>query len=292
MLAIVIPYYKIDFFQETLQSLADQSCQDFTVYIGNDNSPVDPTVVLEQFKDKLQIKYQKFETNLGKIALTHHWQRCLNSVQNAQWVMILGDDDVLETNVVDEFYSNLHKIETQNCKVVRFASQKITAHNDAVSDVYKHPLLEKATDFLVRKHLGETRSSLSEYIFHFETLQQVKFKNFPLAWHSDVVAVLEVSNFNTIYSINNALVKIRISSLSISGSETFSAQKRKANVQYALFLLNHVNYFSPHEFEILKIAENTYLNNKKALLLVLKIKVYYILHCQWNNWFNFLKKIV
>lgn len=41
MLAIVIPYYKLTFFEETLQSLANQSDKRFKVYIGDDASPED-----------------------------------------------------------------------------------------------------------------------------------------------------------------------------------------------------------------------------------------------------------
>jgi hypothetical protein len=38
MLAIVIPYYKIRFFEATLQSVAIQTDKRFKVYIGNDAS--------------------------------------------------------------------------------------------------------------------------------------------------------------------------------------------------------------------------------------------------------------
>ena len=42
MLAIVIPYYKIIFFEKTLESLAQQTDKRFRVYIGDDASPDSP----------------------------------------------------------------------------------------------------------------------------------------------------------------------------------------------------------------------------------------------------------
>jgi hypothetical protein len=39
MLAIIIPYYKLCFFEENLQSLAAQTDKRFKVYIGDDASP-------------------------------------------------------------------------------------------------------------------------------------------------------------------------------------------------------------------------------------------------------------
>jgi glycosyltransferase involved in cell wall biosynthesis len=38
-LAIIIPAYKITFLDEALNSIANQTCLDFTVYIGDDASP-------------------------------------------------------------------------------------------------------------------------------------------------------------------------------------------------------------------------------------------------------------
>ena len=42
MLAIVIPYYKYTFFEETLLSLQNQTNKKFNVYIGDDASPENP----------------------------------------------------------------------------------------------------------------------------------------------------------------------------------------------------------------------------------------------------------
>ena len=47
MLAIIIPYYKLTFFEDTLESLANQTDKLFKVYIGDDASPENPTDLLE-----------------------------------------------------------------------------------------------------------------------------------------------------------------------------------------------------------------------------------------------------
>ena len=52
MLAIVIPYYKLTFFEATLNSLANQTDQRFKVYIGDDASKEDTTIILEKYKGK------------------------------------------------------------------------------------------------------------------------------------------------------------------------------------------------------------------------------------------------
>ena len=56
MLAIVIPYYKIRFFEATLISLALQTDKRFKVYIGNDAGNEDPSRLLEQFKNQFDFE--------------------------------------------------------------------------------------------------------------------------------------------------------------------------------------------------------------------------------------------
>ena len=64
-LAIVIPYYKIDFFEETLKSIASQSDKHFTLYIGNDASPNDPLPLIKQYFEEEDYHYFDYENNLG-----------------------------------------------------------------------------------------------------------------------------------------------------------------------------------------------------------------------------------
>lgn len=55
MLSIVIPYYKITFFDQTLKSLATQTDKRFKVYIGDDASPEPPIDLLENYKGNLTL---------------------------------------------------------------------------------------------------------------------------------------------------------------------------------------------------------------------------------------------
>ena len=73
MLAIVIPYYKINFFEKTLSSLAQQTDQRFQVYIGDDESPVPPTELLEKYQGKFSFTYKRFKDNLGSVSLVKQW---------------------------------------------------------------------------------------------------------------------------------------------------------------------------------------------------------------------------
>ena len=262
MIAIVIPYYKIEFFEKTLKSLKQQSDKRFKVFIGNDSSPQKPFLVLEKYKNDLDFKYHLFEQNLGGLSLVKQWERCLNLVEDEEWIMILGDDDFLNENAVESFYKNLEDINKNEVNVVRFATTIIDQNDVVISKKHEHPVLETGQDFLARKFSKKTRSSLSEYVFKRCKIENIKFKELPFAWHSDDLAVLEFSIPNFIYSINEAQVLVRVSNLSITGDSGSNNQKNWATFEFCEILFkNHDLLFTKFQKKvILKKLEVAFLN--------------------------------
>lgn len=227
MLAIIIPYFKINFFEKTLESLAQQTDKRFQVYIGDDASPVPPIELLEKYQGKFNFTYKKFNDNLGSISLVKQWERCIAMMQEEEWFMILGDDDVLGDNVVEAFYGNLSKIE-QTSHVVRFSSVLINEKDECISKVYQHPQLENAIESYIKKLNGVVRGSLSEYIFRKESYNKFGFKNYALAWSTDDRAVIDFTDNTEVFSLNGALVSVRMSPLNISSNSNDKNLKQKA----------------------------------------------------------------
>lgn len=292
MLAIVIPYYKIRFFKATLQSLALQTDKRFKVYIGNDASNEDPTQILEQFQNQFDFEYQYYDTNVGSISLTQQWERCIAQVQEEDWLMILGDDDTIDSNCVGLFYQNRDLIESKNCKVIRYATQVIDQNDLALSGIHTHPKYENSTDFLMRKFKGGTRSSLSEFIFNKDALLDVKFKNFPLAWFSDILAVLQVSNFGLIYTINEAVVQFRLSGDNITSRADNLVLKNEATFEFFYYLIKEKSiFFNDEEITILKYKlEKSFLDNKKNIRFWMLFTKLYWSKDYFKNYMKFLGK--
>mgnify|MGYP003625180303 CR=1 FL=1 len=232
MINIIIPYYKLTFFKETLESLSKQTDKRFKVYIGDDASPEDPTKLIESYRGQFDFEYKKFETNLGSISLVQHWERCINLAPNYDWIMILGDDDVLSENVIEEFYKNLNEINNLAINVVKFSTAVIDELNKPITKVFKSNKSEKSTDAFYNKISDISRSSLSEHIFRKSVYEEHKFQNYSLAWHSDDMAWLEFTNFKNIYCINSATMTIRVSNNSISGMESNINEKVEGSYQF------------------------------------------------------------
>ena len=289
MLAIVIPYFKLTFFEATLQSLANQTDKRFKVYIGDDASPEDCTSLVKQYEGSFDFTYHRFETNIGGTSLTQQWERCIALSNNEEWIMILGDDDVLGENVVEEFYKKYLEF-SENYKVIRYGVIKINEEGSTTSSLISNSILEDSKELLFKNK----RSSLSEYIFSKSTVKEIGFKDFPLAWWSDVLAVLEFSDFGNIYSINESYVKVRVSKFSISGSAFYNKQKQKATMLFYIYLLElNFKKFSDKELTFLynKISK-LYLNNRSNIKLFYKVSLIFLKNKKYKMYIEFLNKVL
>lgn len=231
MLAIVIPYYKLLFFEATLQSLANQIDKRFTVYIGDDASPENPETLLKKYIGKFDFRYHRFESNLGGTSLVKQWKRCIALTAAEEWLMILGDDDFLEETVIAAWYKR-HETFQNKTNVVRFATKIINENSGTISPSFQHPEYETAGDSWFRKFKGKTRSSLSEHVFSRESYLKYGFIDYPLAWHSDDRAWMDFSSGKFIYTINESNIFIRVSNGSISGKNDNDDLKKKASLQF------------------------------------------------------------
>ena len=254
MLAIIIPFYKLTFFEATLESLANQTDKRFNVYIGDDQSPEDPIGLIEKYTGKFNVIYHRFENNLGSISLTQQWERCIELTDNEKWLMILGDDDMLGSNVIEEFYKQYHCFENVN-NVVRYSTMTINSLGESLSVVKMHPKQEKAPNSLLRKIKGKNRSSLSEYFFLRSIYAKYGFANYPLAWHSDDHAWSDFSENKDIYSINEANLLIRISDLNISGRKDNLDKKLEATLSFFKDLIKYKReQFTRSDFLVLLLT--------------------------------------
>ncbi|MFV8325988.1 glycosyltransferase [Flavobacterium sp. ZS1P14] len=251
MLAIVVPYYKLTFFEATLLSLADQADKRFKVYIGDDASPQNPRNLLERYEGKFDFLYHRFESNLGGTSLVKHWERCIALTNNEEWIMILGDDDILDNSVIASWYKN-YVVFNQKSELIRFATKWILEESKSVSEIFIHPVWENATDSFYRKFQYLTRSSLSEYVFSRASYLKYGFFDYLLAWHSDDRAWLDFSDKKPIFTINESVVFVRISRLSISGKVDNDISKRASAIAFNKFIVStRLDFYNKKQREIL-----------------------------------------
>ena len=215
-LAIVIPAYKIMYFQKAIQSIASQSCKDFTLYIGIDASPYDFKPLIDLYKSKINIVTTYFTENLGGKDLVAQWERCIDLVGDEEWIWLFSDDDFMDPNCVANFYLSLDQ--NQDFDLFHFNLLKVDEQDKATYTQFAtFPQIVTIEDFLPGVLQSGYYSTAVEYIFrksHFYS--EGRFQNFDLAWFSDAATWIKVGKRKGIRTIESSKVYWRQSSLNIS----------------------------------------------------------------------------
>lgn len=233
-LAIVIPAYKATFLRAALDSIAAQTCQNFTLYIGDDCSPHQLETIVDEYREKINLVYQRFETNLGGNDLVAQWERCIAMSQDEPYIWLFSDDDVMEPGCVEAFFS-LPK-ETRNNYVVHFNIHRIDEKGEIINTPTAYPERMTAKEYLDAKLF---QKGIISYVVEFVFPRWIHektggFQNYDLAWGSDFMTWLKFAEAcNGIYSIKNKDVHVRwrSSSENISPDMSRDTQIRKISSQ-------------------------------------------------------------
>lgn len=307
-LAIVIPAFKETFLDEAISSVANQTCKDFKLYVGDDYSPYDLKSIVDKYSNVIEIEYKRFDSNLGGKDLVAQWERCIDLINNEEWIWLFSDDDIMEPNCVEEFY--------------RYASRNPEADifhfNVTVIDQFSNEYLNlsiptfpdeiSSIDFYKKRMRGDLNSYVVEYVFKRETFCKVnRFESFDLAWGSDVATTLKLSlKKGYIITCENCFVKWRRSNENISPNVKgdFPRRKLSAVVNFLLWsesvlktednimifnfkiLVSRILQFSPHikNRELSNILKQ-YFKNKINVPVVNDVFIWsVILTCRTLNW--------
>lgn len=262
-LAIVIPAYKIDFFRATLDSLAAQTCKDFTVYVGDDCSPSDFRSLIEEYKDKLDIRYTKFDANLGGRDLVAQWTRCIELTEGEPWLWLFSDDDVMGEMCVEAFYKEIEACAKYD--IYHFDVDVIDEKGDILKKAKAFPPIIDSKSFFLAKGNGSLDCFVVEFVFSRGIYDQVRgFQSFDLAWGSDVATWIKMGDARGIKTINDAKVLWRSSCLNITPNNNNGMAYRK--------LMIFIDYLSWSK----NFFDNSFWVSKYVQILLFKRSAMYV----------------
>lgn len=246
-LAIVIPAYKAQFLPKVIESLCKQTCKKFHVYIGDDCSPENISSIVGKYTDTINISYVRFSTNMGGQDLVAQWNRCIDMVQDEEYIWFFSDDDVADPQCVELFYNEIEKNGKKD--LYRFQTDIIDENgnhiypNDYPQNDY--PQVMTADEYIIKRFTYKISSFIVEYIFRRERFEEVgRFQNFDLAWGSDDATWFKMALRDGINIIDGARVHWRLSGFNISPnvSESILLRKLDAQLNYMNFITNNASY--------------------------------------------------
>lgn len=291
-LAIVIPAYKATFLAAALDSIAAQTCQDFTLYIGDDCSPHQLGEIVERYRNKINLVYKRFDTNLGGKDLVAQWERCIDMSQGEEWIWLFSDDDVMEPQCVEEFYKTI--MENPQAGLVHFDICRLDDATGKVTPLPVYPKHCSAKYYLDEKLNGHIVSFVVEFIVRQDIFfGQGRFQNFDLAWGSDFISWVKFADAaGGIDTCRNAKVLWRKSNENISPNKSCPILVRKiySLIENAKWLMDfsssygYGNKWFYTKYPLGEIRRNQDLlsrKQKKELLdaYVVKIQPSFIVRC-------------
>lgn len=245
-LAIVIPAYKGEFFEEAIASIAGQTCKDFTLYVGNDAGSWEIDKVVEKYKGDIDIVYKRFEDNLGGKDLVAEWNRVLSLMGDEPYFMFFSDDDVMEPDCIRRFYEELEK--NPDYDVYHFNLTIINSKSEVKTCRAGLPKVMDVHQFYVDNNIyNRVDVRMPEFIFRTKKFKEVGgFVSFPLAIRSDNATVIQVAKEKGIYTIDGPRIRWRDSGINV-GSVRNNVHKEK-HIGYLVADISYDNWLYREHF--------------------------------------------
>ena len=275
-LAIIIPAYKIEYFSKVLNSLAKQTCKDFTVYIGIDASEHDFISIIKLYDLEFNIVYHYFPENFGGKDLVAQWERCIDLVRDEEWLWLFSDDDIMDNFCVQNFYSALSL--NPFIDLFHFNVFQINEYHEIIDSYFPFPDLLTIQDFIKFRLQGLLNSFVVEYIFRKSSFfDSGRFHNFDLAWGSDDALWIKLGNKKGIKTIDKSNVYWRKSPFNISpnfSDKSIVLRKLSSQIYFSNWLFLEVKKNSV-QFPIKKLTillENWLLLSIRSRLSIVPIR--------------------
>lgn len=245
-LAIVIPAYKSTFLEQTLESIARQSDKNFRLYIGDDCSPHGLEDIVGKFKDRIDLVYRRFETNLGGHDLVAQWERCIAMTEGEPYIWLFSDDDIMDAECVAKF--NALPKDIKENSIIHYDVRVIDENSKLINEASEFPEKLSAESYFGDKLHGRIVSYVVEFIFPRKIYEEVGgFQNFDLAWGSDFMTWIKMAAKapNGIVTISDGASKVNWRSsgenISPNKSREIVIRKNKSLIENAGFIKGLIN---------------------------------------------------
>ena len=185
----LLPAFKSRFLEEALESIKNQTYNNFKCIVSDDCSPED----LKSIYDRIvgtdeRFSFRRNEENIGSNSLVSHWNLLVDMCDTEYFIMA-SDDDVYEPNFLVEADKLLIKYPKAN--LLRARSRVIDGEGNIKAE-------ENVTDewldnlhFIHRIYQKDWVGGIASFVYRTKHLKDKgNFVDFPLAWFSD-----DVTNF-------------------------------------------------------------------------------------------------
>lgn len=275
VVSIVIPTFnRLELLKETVNSALSQKVFfSYEVIVVNNSADSRQNELLNKYLCNLKALNLTLYRNEKNLGMFGNWNRCLE-LAKGEWVTILNDDDLLDSNYLSKIMSNLsnksdifglcckvRKLDNRNTKVnIPVSRQAVKWFRGKVERDKKNKIIQlNPTDyFLSNPHYGSlgillNRQKALELGGFYESL-------FPI---SDYVFFTRFSLKFNMYQLNETLVSYRVHE-----NENIKEETMIKSIQLAFKFRDELSKYTRIPLFLSKLYSNLYaINSPKSLIM-------------------------
>lgn len=198
LFSIIIPSYKRHFLTNAIESVKSQTFKDWELIIVDDCSPELLEEVVSPYLTDNRIRYIRNEQNYGAKRLVDNWNNCLRFC-NGQYVICMGDDDMLPSDSLEEYSRIIEKYPEIN--IIHGQTEVINENGEVCELLEPRFEHENVLQLIYYRWAGLGRQQfIGDFCYNKNALiKSGGFYNLPLAWGSDdITAVIAASEYGIV----------------------------------------------------------------------------------------------
>lgn len=259
-ISFIMPAYKAGFIKEAIDSILNQTNNDWELVVVDDCSPENLVEIVNKYDDP-RIIYHRNAANIGRDNLVDQWNHSI-SYAKGEWIVLAADDDLYAPEFVEECLNLAKKypqVDLIRARVEQIDEDGCHLWDDGVFGEYsnKYQFLH---DWIVAKAF----TCVGNYAFRRSALESIGgFMDFPCAFGSDIATPIELSK-NGVANTSDMLFFFRQSSNHLSADKSRYKEKLAGITKLSKYL-QAINYEDPQTDEdkqFFSVASKEYLQSK------------------------------
>lgn len=219
--SVVIPAYKSAFIQEAVDSVLNQTWQDWELIVVDDASPEDLKTRIAPALSDSRVKYYRNDKNIGAVDLVDNWNKCLDYC-SGDYVICIGDDDRLLPECLADYALLIERYPDYG--LYHTGTEIINEDGVVIERLEQRPKTESALEMLLARWKGR-KQFIGDFCFDLKNLRsRGGFFKLPLAWGSDEISAFIAAKSSKAFGVANVSVhgfQYRINRATISSSTNY-----------------------------------------------------------------------
>ncbi len=255
-----MPAYKSRFLKEAVQSIVEQSADNWELVIVDDCSPEPLYEIISLFNDP-RIRFYRNDTNLGRNDLVRQWNHSI-SFATGDYIVLAADDDVYKPTFCEEVARLAEKY--PDVDLIHSSVEQIDENGNHLWDDSILPEFTNKYEYLNWWLTGRSFTCIGNFAFKRSTLLAMGgFMNFPCAFGSDIATPISLSK-NGVANTKEMLFCFRQSTQHLSADSSRFKEKLEAISQLSEFLraIRYEEPDNPTDRAFYSIVNEDYLHKK------------------------------